>query len=70
LNERNLVKIYASGFSRIPIYRSDINKGAICGVLITKQLIGALCKAEELAAQKSQDDAYFLTHRISLSSRR
>ena len=49
LNERNLVLIYSSGFSRIPIYRNadrdennnpvDDKTSAICGVLITKQLI-------------------------------
>jgi len=39
LNESNLVKIYATGFSRIPVYRSDIDDNAVCGVLITKQLI-------------------------------
>jgi len=39
LNENNVVKIYASGYSRIPVYRKDVNRQAICGILITKQLI-------------------------------
>jgi CBS domain containing-hemolysin-like protein len=57
LNERNLVDIYSSGFSRVPVYRNTMPGGgggaydraamddpshcsnAICGVLITKQLI-------------------------------
>jgi metal transporter CNNM len=55
MTERNMVKVYSSGFSRIPVYRhvtgeEDIseNKGKkdsshgkwrICGVLIAKQLI-------------------------------
>jgi metal transporter CNNM len=61
LNERNLVDIYSSGFSRVPVYRNPPSPGAgvggadeeygavgssaenstsaICGVLITKQLI-------------------------------
>jgi metal transporter CNNM len=63
LNERNLVDIYASGFSRVPVYRNhpalpspgggagvdeeygsagsaaDSYTNAICGILITKQLI-------------------------------
>ena len=38
LNEKNVVKIYASGFSRIPVYK-DGDKNKICAVLITKQLI-------------------------------
>jgi metal transporter CNNM len=49
LNERNLVDIYSSGFSRVPVYVNTGDGGdrddpdhcsnAICGVLITKQLI-------------------------------
>lgn len=38
LSERNLVKIYASGYTRVPVHASD-NKSAILGVMLTKQLI-------------------------------
>ena len=38
LNERNLVKIYACGYTRIPVYHPP-DKTAICGLLMTKQLI-------------------------------
>jgi len=43
LNEANVVQIYSRGYSRVPVYLSsnegDENNLAICGVLITKQLI-------------------------------
>ena len=43
LSEKGVVKIYASGFSRIPVYCDDPdnkkNKKRIIGVLLTKQLI-------------------------------
>jgi len=43
LTEPNLVNIYASGFSRVPVYvrneKTPKNKTAICGILITRQLI-------------------------------
>ena len=39
LNERSVVKIYASGFSRIPVYAAKKGRDAIVGILITKQLI-------------------------------
>ena len=43
LTETNLVNIYASGFSRVPVYvrneKKPKNKTAICGILITRQLI-------------------------------
>jgi metal transporter CNNM len=39
LTERNMVKIYASGFSRIPVYDATIGKTAILGILFTKALI-------------------------------
>jgi metal transporter CNNM len=39
LSERTVVNIYASGYSRIPVYNAEIGKAAILGVLITKQLI-------------------------------
>lgn len=43
LTEANLVQIYTSGFSRIPVYVEDPvnpkNRNAICGVLMTRQLI-------------------------------
>ena len=39
LSERTIVNIYASGYSRIPVYNAEIGKTAIVGVLITKQLI-------------------------------
>jgi CBS domain containing-hemolysin-like protein len=38
LNERNIVKIYASGYSRIPVHLVG-NKNAIVGILVTKHLI-------------------------------
>jgi len=38
LNEKNLVTIYSLGHSRIPVYNGD-DKSAICGILITRQLI-------------------------------
>jgi CBS domain containing-hemolysin-like protein len=38
LNERNIVKIYASGYSRIPVHLPD-HKTAIIGILVTKHLI-------------------------------
>ncbi|EEC45191.1 predicted protein, partial [Phaeodactylum tricornutum CCAP 1055/1] len=43
LTEKEIVQIYASGYSRIPIYRKDPEdptyKSNVIGVLITKQLI-------------------------------
>ena len=43
LSEKGVVKIYASGFSRIPVYLEDLsnkrNKKQIIGILLTKQLI-------------------------------
>jgi metal transporter CNNM len=43
LSERAVVRIYASGFSRLPVYRENPekpkDKTAIIGVLLTKQLI-------------------------------
>ena len=48
LNQRNVVSIYSRGFSRVPVYIPSASKDAsedepahkaICGVLITKQLI-------------------------------
>jgi metal transporter CNNM len=43
LNERNMVAIYSRGFSRIPVFMPNPDKPksvtAICGVLMTKQLI-------------------------------
>jgi metal transporter CNNM len=38
LSERNLVKIYASGYTRVPVHAAD-NKSAIIGFMLTKQLI-------------------------------
>jgi metal transporter CNNM len=38
LNERNMVKIYASGYSRIPVHEPGLPT-AIVGVLVTKMLI-------------------------------
>ncbi|GAX28949.1 hypothetical protein FisN_20Lh274 [Fistulifera solaris] len=38
LSERNLVNIYASGYTRVPVHAAD-NKSAILGVMLTKQLI-------------------------------
>lgn len=38
LSERTLVRIYASGHTRVPVYTPD-NKAAICGLLLTRQLI-------------------------------
>jgi metal transporter CNNM len=41
LTEANLVKIYAAGFARIPVYKSPPgdNPLAICGILMTRYLI-------------------------------
>ena len=48
LNQRNIVNLYSKGFSRVPVYipsasrkgsKDDPEQKAICGVLITKQLI-------------------------------
>jgi metal transporter CNNM len=43
LDQKSIVKIYSSGFSRIPVYERQAEKekdtSAICGVLMTKQLI-------------------------------
>lgn len=43
LNETNVVQIYSRGYSRVPVYVSSTegedNNLAICGILITKQLI-------------------------------
>ena len=43
LNEANVVQIYSRGYSRVPVYVSSTdgedNNLAICGILITKQLI-------------------------------
>ena len=43
LNEANVVQIYSRGYSRVPVYvpsaKDSDNNLAICGVLITKQLI-------------------------------
>ena len=38
LTEKNMVKIYASGFTRVPVY-VDGQKSAIAGLLMTRQLI-------------------------------
>ena len=38
LTESNLVHIYASGHTRIPVHRPG-NRTAVCGILMTKQLI-------------------------------
>jgi metal transporter CNNM len=38
LNEHNMVQIYASGYSRIPVHLPN-NKNAIVGILVTKYLI-------------------------------
>ena len=43
LNEANVVQIYSRGYSRVPVYfpsaKDSDNNLAICGILITKQLI-------------------------------
>ena len=43
LNEANVVQIYSRGYSRVPVYvpsaKDNDNNLAICGILITKQLI-------------------------------
>jgi metal transporter CNNM len=43
LTERNVVSIYSSGYSRVPVFETNPerpkNKTAICGILKTKQLI-------------------------------
>jgi len=43
LDERTVVRIYSSGYSRIPVYEKNLNKPkditAIRGILMTKQLI-------------------------------
>jgi len=39
LNEDSMVHIYASGFTRIPVYQAGGPRTAIVGVLMTKQLI-------------------------------
>lgn len=39
LSESTVVSIYASGYSRIPVYHAENGKTAVLGVLITKQLI-------------------------------
>jgi metal transporter CNNM len=39
LTEANLVKIYAAGFARVPVYLPGDNPLAICGILMTRYLI-------------------------------
>lgn len=39
LTERNMVHIYASGYSRIPVHETSGAKHAIVGILVTKMLI-------------------------------
>ena len=43
LDERHIVKIYSSGFSRVPVFKKKVGRendiSAICGILMTKQLI-------------------------------
>jgi hypothetical protein len=39
LTERNMVKIYASGYSRIPVYQAELGRHAILGTLVTRLLI-------------------------------
>lgn len=40
LNEENIVHIFASGFSRVPVYQGQDNDPTrICGILMTRQLI-------------------------------
>jgi metal transporter CNNM len=38
LNEKNVVRIYSSGYSRLPVYKGA-SKSAVCGILMTRQLI-------------------------------